>query len=547
MDQHGQCFVRVSEEAGANRRRRQNPPASAHRWRTLQTFLATQIHLLELERQARASTAAERDRAGVRQSAPALLSPGNRSRSSNLLPNGLVVENINVERDGKTARARAKSRSRDDGRRDSNASLFPPPPQSNAGYSPSPAASVRSYAFGDQPWLTTQARRFSSPQLKNASHQSPSSSGKSSGFGQFARSSTDLRCLPSPRSISPGRASLGVDDRRHSVWSRFRQSASQSVLSFAPSGSMMDMHLGLSMDKHAQYAPYEAYPSMSDPVVARHVEADRERSAKRKKKKKGIKGFFSKLIGGEGKKGRPSASEPGTPRRMNYDDDADLRPPPPLSALANEPPYHLRSQSNSSLDSFPQPLTPQSYHQPSHPRANSVPLGSPSHFPPSHDPRSYPSHDSRTYPPPDLARASPADRGSILTTGSFASTRSAGVPGRNGSGSGPSGGEYLSSSPPIFSSSPPRTYASFEQVRKEKSLPPLPPEAESGGRRGEGRAASLMEEEVGGGRKSKARSKAWSIGFGAGGRRRESEEGVVVREEVLEGVKREGGLVSVRF
>ena len=57
----------------------------------------------------------------------------------------------------------------------------------------------------------------------------------------------------------------------------------------------------------------------------------------------------------------------------------------------------------------------------------------------------------------------------------------------------------------------------------------------------------MMEEEVGGGRKSKARSKAWSIGFGAGGRRRESEEGVVVREEVLEGVKREGGLVSVRF
>lgn len=147
----------------------------------------------------------------------------------------------------------------------------------------------------------------------------------------------------------------------------------------------MDMHVGLSMDKHQNFgAPYETYPSMSDPAVARHVEKERDRALEverevisAKPKKKGVKGFFSKLVGGGGSKKRGSSSSaPTTPRvPLDFDDDNELAPPPPLSALANEPRYHGRSPSNSSVDSFTGPYTPPPQ-QPSHFRVSS---GQPHH------------------------------------------------------------------------------------------------------------------------------------------------------------------------
>ena len=479
------------------------------------------------------------------------------------------------------------------------------------------------YASGDQPWLAAQPRRFSSPALKDVPGGRPSSatSFKSFGLGKFARSSTDLRSIASPRSISPGRASLGVDDRRGSMWSKFRQSASQSVLSLAPSGSMMDMHLGMSMDKHAQqhaHAPYNhsypahAYPSsMSDPAVARHADVERGRvmalaahaRPPSKPKKKGIKGFFSKLIAGTDTNGKQrhgiSASEPGTPSvplGLEHHEGGDyLVPPPPLSALANEPQYHNRSLSNSSVDSIQQPFTP--------PQSSRGPTPAGGH------------------PYTDFMRPggmnSLADRGSIMTNGSFSSVRSkpgsttSPVPGRN-SFQRPSI-DYLSPEP-----SPPRHQSTFlprssspEQVdlereeeilyasvRREKSLPSLPSEAATstdpaatfpfplqhtqsnlpysslrdtrsaysirtpslsppralGGEDWDDDARS----DVGGGRKSKARSKVWSMNFGAFAARKRGasarpstehdEKGdTVVREAALEGIRREGGLVSVRF
>ncbi|GAA5860951.1 hypothetical protein JCM1840_002016 [Sporobolomyces johnsonii] len=427
-----------------------NPPAAAHRWRTLQKFLATQIHLVELERQSRDAALNEQR---LRQSAPASSGhPSGRSRSSIALPD-----------------------------RQSTASLFPPSPQqANPSHHPYPqqqqyshpslassGASIRSYSYGDQPWLANQPRRFSSPGLKdNSPPKSPAASSSSMRFGmpKFARSTTDLRSIASPRSISPARTSLNVDtysyqererdrDRRRSssLWSRFRQSASASVLSFAPSASMMDMHLGLSQDKHAHMpgypygqAPYETYPSRSDPAVARHAEQrerDRAMAASvtsevtaeggAKKKKKGIKGFFNKLVGGNagggggGAKSRnapSSASAPATPGGElpfrpvpgggPFDDD-ELAPPPPLSALANEPRYHQRSGSNSSVDSFSGPYTP-----PLHPtnfRASSYPMA----FPPASN------GNGNGHLPPASSNPNPAaDRQSILTMGSYASTRS---------------------------------------------------------------------------------------------------------------------------
>lgn len=634
----------------------QNPPASAHRWRTLQGYLATQAHLVEMERHAREATAAEKERAAsaraadARQSATALLSHGSgRQRSSTILSNGLVVENINIGRDEKQARARAKSKSKvpQDDQRHSILSLqqyssIPLQYSDDEG-----VPGVQAYSHGDQPWLSSSQRRASSPVSREPNGAPIPSSSTSSvrglKFGKFARSSTDLRSIDSPRSVSPARTSLGVDERRGSVWSKFRQSASQSVLSFspsfAPSGSMMDMHLGLSQDHHRSGygAPYESYPSMSDPAVARHVEQDRDRAlaagetsrlAAAKPKKRGIKGFFNKLVGGASSdKKRQSgtlAMQGSSPAALDPNDDYDLAPPPPLSALANEPRYHGRSPSSSSVDSFSGPYTP---------------------------PQSQFRLSSNGAGPSDYSLP-PADRGSMMTMGSFTSSRSRSA-------------ARLSSVPPVAHPGPairqasadsldpvtanlvaPRTVSldsysvhdrageaevlyetattpatavpspttlhhAHHQPRTQKSLPSLPSEQqqqqmfavgngnESGdpsiaypflaspppssqlsthpymNRQGARSAVSMRsgvsgiddvsdwgDDGLGGGRKSKARSKVFSMhlkGFGSLGRRKagagptgdsgldDSDRDTAVRVTALNGITRDDGLVSVHY
>lgn len=568
-----------------------------------------------------------------------------------MLPNGLVVETVRVDKDEKKGR-------------DSNG------PNSRRGKSRVRAQSdddeePRRYTSGDQPWLSSQGRRVSgsgggkdrdSLSLLSAGGgggatrpTSPSSvRSRGFGFGRFgARSSVDLR------SLSPSRAS--VDDRRaSSMWSKFRQSASQSVYSFAPSGSMMDMHLGLSMDKHQQAGlivggggssvgpygtPYETYGgnSVSDSAVQRlnrgggHGDGGGEEGRRRreegegdgKKRKKGFKGFLSKLIGGsdKDKKGAHvtgdsthpyidhgiSASASTTPyldpsssstrnttnssssprgRRPSPSfttSDEFLAPPPPLSALVNEPRYHARSGSSSSLDSLQQPpFTPPLHHTAQH------------HFKAATD---------------TVLIRSPgaADRGSVITNGSYSSMRSGGQRSLRPSM------DYLA--PEGSSISPPRggvgIMATAEEevicpessgpegtaagLRKEKSLPSLPSEAHNDddhphpqqhsysphpspygpnfGQR-ETRSAysirtpslsptvsrSYYDEEgsMGGGKKSRARSKVFSMNFGgfnrhSGGKKaadeekRERESRTKVAEQALKGIGREGALVSVRF
>ncbi|GAA5855175.1 hypothetical protein JCM3766R1_005258 [Sporobolomyces carnicolor] len=526
-----------------------NPPAAAHRWRTLQTFLATQIHLLELERQAHVA----RESAllsSSRDSHHHHHQPQNRSSRSSTyhLPISTTPDPYDYDEGGNGGgggRARAKSGGAgsssargylvDETNRKStgSTSLFPPPGATTTAYhqpqpqgpsqrhshsypqpSPSPStsmsnnpypthpqymhpslassgASIQSYSYGDQPWLASQSsRRYSyskgaeSPLTPQSKSPAPSMKFSLPRFG--ARSTTDLRSISSPRSLSPARNSLNVFDDRDrdrdrdgrrsstSIWSKFRNSttSNQSVMSFNPSASMMDMHLGLSQDKHgldmyrgghhgggggalgggrdnsSAYAsstigigprgysyhqpqstsgglPYGTFPggggrglNLSDPAVARHAELrERDRaiaaaqqqqqqqrargglndsasSAKdRKQKKKGIKGFLSKLVGGGGGDKQGARDEPsyGSIDQVNYEragggggggggdrslrrdqgpsargnpnaplhpDDDELAPPPPLSALANEPRYHQRSSSTSSVDSFTGPYTP---------------------------------------------------------------------------------------------------------------------------------------------------------------------------------------------
>ena len=441
MDEHGEYIDSFLIEDFANIDFSQNIPASSHRWKTLQVFLNAQLQLIAIERQAREQRSLENG--GSPDSRRSTIAPANSAGDPG--PRARVVqqhvhastERLVEQRERQTRDRRSASYKGqpDDARQPPNA----------------PAPAENEYASGDQPWLGPQSRRFSSPALKGFPHlpsnAQPAPPPLRPAYG--VRSSTsDLRS-------NQAAMEAGHDPRRASLWSKFRQSASQSVLSLAPSGSMMEMHLGLSMDKHLAMVnvPHGNLPSESDPALGRHMEMERRRmapdrqvdrteeaaagvDANEPKKKKGLKGFFTKLISGGEKKPREiSRSAPTTPRdtsfrqqRSYYDEsssrlDAEeypLAPPPPLSALANEPRYHQRSASTSSVDSFPQPLSLPSLH----PRASSTPVYNPGSA------SSSPPHPlTPTFPQdyPTTRRGSgfgiSADRGSIITSGSGRSGR----------------------------------------------------------------------------------------------------------------------------
>ncbi|GAA5995045.1 hypothetical protein JCM5350_004222 [Sporobolomyces pararoseus] len=506
-----------------------NPPAAQHRWRTLQSFLATQIHLLELDRQARARESALLSSHDSHQAA----SQNRSSRSSTFqMPISTTPEPY------EGGRARAKSGGSrgylvDETNRKSNASsLFPPPgphqPQSHpqsqvqphTQSSPYPAlqssspsssspyptypqyihpslassgVSIQSYSYGDQPWLASQSsRRYSySKDYTPSPPTSTKSPAPSMKFNlpKFARSTTDLRSISSPRSLSPARNSLNVDDRDYgggrrsstSLWSKFRNSTSnQSVMSFNPSASMMDMHLGLSQDKHGMFSggqggvgsgyrnsgyasstigigprgysyhqpqsgpgssPYDTYPgggtgslrglNMSDPAVARHAELrERDRalaaskarglgdstSTKDKKKKKGIKGFFSKLVGG-GEKGGGGIES----REENFNSSGPVTP-------AAEGPHRGGNQNfDDDILAPPPPLSALANEPRYHQRSSST--SSVDSFTGPYTPPLHPTNFRSSYAMPQPSSsgsniANAADRQSIMTMGSYSSARS---------------------------------------------------------------------------------------------------------------------------
>lgn len=350
-----------------------------------------------------------------RQYSDSKIRTGNKkSRASQILPNGLTVETINVARDEKEARSRAKATAR--GRRISSQS-----PTDGKSFAPSIKSFNPSLMSGGlsntdtsdgppTPWLQDQRRRFSSPLMSHKFRGSTDNLNTSSGRGGNG-SSTDLRMSTQsmmvppqpafsmhgnnqPRSASPSRQSFmtsGTSPRESKGWRRsfWNRSASASVLSFAHSGSMMEMHLGMSQDKH-QAVPLHAagYPQAANGVWPDNSSAMEESGGispddnveaaitKEKKKKKGFKKFLNSLIGNHASSNssdRRAATDGGTiPRPDNqefgrrqsglsytaatanpvYQEDFSepLAPPPPLSFLTGQPP-HRRSVSSSSQSS----------------------------------------------------------------------------------------------------------------------------------------------------------------------------------------------------
>lgn len=269
-----------------------------------------------------------------------------RMPSTQYLPNGMMVETIDVQWDEKEAKARAKAASK--GHRGSSHSpneqrkSFAPSVKSINALTTNALTTYKSHGEAVPsptgsfvpPWMTDEKRRFSSPML--SSKYGNASSDNLPRPKQYTESNQDLRLsshsLMTPplrglRSPSPSRQSFqtGISQRDSRGWRRslWRRSASASVRSFPQSGSMMEMHLGMSQDKHepmpegyshdmrgapiqnggaggAMHAPGGIWPdNASEPGGHEGINPDEnvEAAKTKNKKKKRFQKLFNSLLG----------------------------------------------------------------------------------------------------------------------------------------------------------------------------------------------------------------------------------------------------------
>ncbi|KAH9811941.1 hypothetical protein DFH28DRAFT_981047, partial [Melampsora americana] len=329
-----------------------NPPAASHRWRTLQLYLKEQAHYLELEHKAKLTTQVENERVeqAIRHSLqnvdqlrssqgsmgektlPMLNGVNNLhknrdpSRQSTILSNGLMLETVDISKDEQLAALKgrvseSKNRHSVSSRRFSSASA------TRNGFSTSPVTPLHaSPSFGGY--------NTSTDMLSHVPMSAP----------HFLTSSGS----PSPRAPSPSRFSVrsGFGEsigRPFSRWSRNRRSTSQSILSYAPSGSMIDMHVGLSHDRHnmsqhelgsPQLVHNYQYPNTAPVILTPAPSSTPNRQKSRSKK--ALNGILMKL----GLKRHKSTDgvrvnnlQSNTPIEV---DNEPLAPPPSLSLLARE-------------------------------------------------------------------------------------------------------------------------------------------------------------------------------------------------------------------
>lgn len=158
-----------------------------------------------------------------------------------------------------------------------------------------------------------------------------------------------------PRSQSPS----GFSERPRSMWSNFSRFKRNngSMFSLAPSGaSVMDMHLGLSVDRHQ---PSVQFKERHQRAVSQHdtLDTTEDEEFGKRKRKKGIKKLISKLFVGprSTRNGDDTASSPPLALDLSYlsgDSNEPLEPPAP-SYLTASGARHERSASSSSQSSLP--------------------------------------------------------------------------------------------------------------------------------------------------------------------------------------------------
>lgn len=349
------------------------------------------------------------------------------------LPNGMMVETIDVQHDEKEAKARAKAAAK------SKRSSSQSPNDQRKSYAPS-IKSINGLSMHNNrqerlpsptgsfapPWMADERRRFSSPMLSNKYRNA--SSDNLAINKQYNDPNQDLRMssysmmtppLRGFRSPSPSRQSFqtGVSQRESRGWrkSLWPRSASASVASFPQSGSMMEMHLGMSQDRHdpmpagytndqrdignaglngahVMHAPGATWPdNASEPGDHGGINPDEsvEAAKEKKHKKKRFQKLFNSLLGTHHNADKVSSKSRGNaaldqhlnkdhvarnggedhpqqqyPTKMKkpqtsfnyaaaYHDDYSepLAPPPPLSYLTGQQP-HTRTYSSSSQSSY---------------------------------------------------------------------------------------------------------------------------------------------------------------------------------------------------
>ncbi|GAA94839.1 uncharacterized protein L969DRAFT_54965 [Mixia osmundae IAM 14324] len=309
-----------------------NIPASNHRWKTLQTYLADQAQYLPPEAAAPAES--------LRQ--PSLSSERDawRNRTSVIpsrVDSAVLSRTISATSEPRPeTRARSRPHVKDAWRFSRAGSRDTAPLNPKA---------VLSDLTDD-----ASARRFSSPL--------GSGSASRIGLHYAAKSSSDL--------LSPARPANGrAEARPLSLWSRTARSATNSMLSLVPSGSMVDMHLGLSYDRHRSMQPM---PHLAHTTSRAQLDSMGElmdhptQQSLPKSASKGFKGLFQRIRSSDGKKQRvrsvaspPILLHDESGGRQTYFDLAEpLTPPPPLSFLTGQSSRRRASVASAASSQAPQ-------------------------------------------------------------------------------------------------------------------------------------------------------------------------------------------------
>lgn len=239
------------------------------------------------------------------------------------------------------------------------------------------------------PTLQSQPRRYSSPLLDlpttNALPQ-PASPNLARNDGLLASPKSfdagiSRSYFPTARAASPSAWS----ERPRSIWSnfggRFRKGNGSSTSLAISGGSMLDMHLGLSVDRHVPQTPASRYDAQQQ-YMHHHSAAEEEQMAyeeevegQSKRKKKGLKKFLSRIFDGNSAASSSTAAPSTNPARnsrgrsqtqggsnppldlsyLSGDSNEPLEPPVPSYLAGSGGPgvRHDRSASSSSQSSLP--------------------------------------------------------------------------------------------------------------------------------------------------------------------------------------------------
>lgn len=466
-----------------------NPKEPSSRQQTLDNYVRSQRALLEAEALAHAramresrqlddkmrdaysqlrrsayelGTAAQPtdDSGGVRIKAPRSVSTPNalltHSREVTLLENGMIVEHVDVrkeEREERERRKREEKRERSRVRKISRTSR-------------GDAMSVYSL----QTPLPTDSGFFSGVRNDSRYSQSINQRPRSVMTGGNERPLTLLRAQSQASFSDMQSIGSGTSPRRSRFFGLRNLSPSgwRSQESFAPSGSMIDMHVAL--QREAQFPPQFPSPDVVDigsnaptlrlgeswPRTDTKPEAPEPAPSRSSKKTRGLKKIW-KLVTGSSSKSDTQHNPRAHSRSLDRaDDDAPLAPPPPLSYLVSQ---GGASRHHSSTTSLPSTISPNGLS----PFATSPPTA-PSSLQPS---------------PTSSRRSADKDRGDLRNGtdqedgNPDASLQDSELRGRNTQSSWTVSSTTGPTTPPMPSSPRPMSVS----MRRDKSLPPLPGES----------------------------------------------------------------------